>query len=144
MTGEWITIMPDIFNKTKPENKNKKIKEIKNSLPILKSKVNKKQLDSNKKQILKEEAVYLTKSEIQTLIREELKTHTLKQNKEKRKKRKDRGLSLYERYENGVITESEFNKIVNGRSPVELLEANLITQKSIIETLVCQKTLLIT
>tara|TARA_B000000475_G_C15949349_1_gene428117 strand:+ start:57 stop:965 length:909 start_codon:yes stop_codon:yes gene_type:complete len=161
MTGEWITIIPDVFNKT--------LKRAKTSLKGSGSDISKQRFLKKNEQVFKEktglasedsdaligwedkkveniqktnnrldvllnpsdfkhdknkleEPLYLTKSEIQTLIKEELQRHL-------QKRKKDREPSLYERYRAGLITEKELNRIVDGRSPVELLEANLITQE---------------
>lgn len=174
MTGEWITVVPDVFNKKQLEEQKEKKKS---TLEGLEPKTGKQQdlLEKNEKVFKEsmvlsneglddlmfeankkvenvqkkinnsftlldphdlnddrnepEEPAYLTKSEIQILIREEFQRHLYLKKKEKTRRKKNRKLSLYERYKAGSITEKELNRIVNGRSPVELLEANLITQE---------------
>ncbi len=167
MTGEWITIIPEVFKKIKQGEQNKKVegslKEIEPEVveqklleeeeKLFKRKIalsdegfddlmlwadkkenNIQKTNSNSNFILDpsglknrinkaEEPHYLTKSEIQILIKEELQKHLHPKTREKNKEQ-----SLYERYKSGSITENELNRIVDGRSPVELLEANLITQ----------------
>ena len=48
--------------------------------------------------------------------------------KTKKGKRKPRE-GVYQRYYSGQITKKQFVKIVDGRSPVELLEINIISQQ---------------
>ena len=173
MTGNWMTIVPDVFNREllkeqKEENnlemlrsdtlRQKDVLEMNEKIFKKKTKLKNKGsgdliprankivdnihnandkffafLDPHdlKNDIKKpKNPVYLTKSEIQILIKEELQKHLRQENyvaKELKKKNKEP--SLYERYKNGSITEDELNKIVNGRPPIELLEANLITQE---------------
>lgn len=174
MTGEWITVVPDVFNEKQLEEQKEKKKS---TLKGLETRTGKQQdLLERSEKVFKESMVlsneglddlmfeanekvknvqkkinnsfalldphdlnddknepekpaYLTKSEIQILIKEELQRHFYLEKKEKTKRKKNKELSLYERYKTGSITEKELNRIVNGRSPVELLEANLITQE---------------
>lgn len=167
MTGEWITVVPDVFNEKQLEEQKEKKKStlkgletrtgkqqdllersekvFKESMVLSNEGLDDLMFEANKKvkNVQKkvnnsfalldphdlnddknepEKPAYLTKSEIQTLIKEELQKHL-------QKRKKDREPSLYERYRAGLITEKELNRIVDGRSPVELLEANLITQE---------------
>ena len=77
------------------------------------------------------EKYYLTKKEIRALVQDEIKKiledkHFIGKTK-KRKRKPQEG--VYQRYYSGQITKKQFVKIVDGRSPVELLEINIISQQ---------------
>tara|TARA_B100000900_G_scaffold368465_1_gene345689 strand:+ start:239 stop:1042 length:804 start_codon:yes stop_codon:yes gene_type:complete len=127
MTGEWITFLPDVFNTAELTQIKNNILIKKNKPKSLKSVEIKKKLENEEKGIKK--PVYLTKKEIQVLIREELDKELFALRKAKTNKKKVKEPSIYERLRIGSISEKELNKIIDGRSPVELLEANLITQQ---------------
>ena len=77
------------------------------------------------------EKYYLTEKEIRALVQDEIKKiledkHFIGKTK-KRKRKPQEG--VYQRYYSGQITKKQFVKIVDGRSPVELLEINIISQQ---------------
>jgi len=74
---------------------------------------------------------YLTEKEIRVLVQDEIKKILENKHfigKTKKGKRKPRE-GVYQRYYSGQITKKQFVKIVDGRSPVELLEINIISQQ---------------
>jgi hypothetical protein len=127
MTGEWRTILPDVFNTAESTQIKNNISIKKNKPKALKATEIKKRIENEEKGI--KEPLYLTKKEIQLLIREELNKELFALRKTETNKEKVKEPSIYERLRIGSISEKELDKIVDGRSPVELLEANLITQQ---------------
>ena len=90
-------------------------------------------LDTKIDDVKKEETEkhYLTEKEIRVLVQDEIEKiledkHFI--GKAKKGKRKPRE-GVYQRYYSGQITKKQFVKIVDGRSPVELLETNIISQQ---------------
>ena len=90
-------------------------------------------LDTKIDDVKKEESEkrYLTEKEIRALVQDEIEKilenkHFIE--KTKKGKRKPRE-GVYQRYYSGQITKKQFVKIVDGRSPVELLETNIISQQ---------------
>lgn len=90
-------------------------------------------LDTKIDDVKKEETEkhYLTEKEIRVLVQDEIEKiledkHFI--GKAKKGKRKPRE-GVYQRYYSGQITKKQFVKIVDGRSPVELLEINIISQQ---------------
>ena len=90
-------------------------------------------LDTKIDDVKKEESEkrYLTEKEIRALVQDEIEKilenkHFIE--KTKKGKRKPRE-GVYQRYYSGQITKKQFVKIVDGRSPVELLEINIISQQ---------------
>ena len=86
-------------------------------------------IDDVKKEESKKD--YLTEEEIRVLVQDEIEKiledkHFIR--KTKKGKRKPRE-GVYQRYYSGQITKKQFVKIVDGRSPVELLEINIISQQ---------------
>jgi len=90
-------------------------------------------LDTKIDDVKKEETEkhYLTEKEIRVLVQDEIEKiledkHFIgKTRKDKRKPQE----GVYQRYYSGQITKKQFVKIVDGRSPVELLETNIISQQ---------------
>jgi hypothetical protein len=90
-------------------------------------------LDTKIDDVKKEESEkrYLTEKEIRVLVQDEIKKILENKHfigKTKKGKRKPRE-GVYQRYYSGQITKKQFVKIVDGRSPVELLEINIISQQ---------------
>lgn len=74
---------------------------------------------------------YLTEKEIRALVQDEIKKiledkHFIGKTKKHKRKPQE---GVYQRYYSGQITKKQFVKIVDGRSPVELLEINIISQQ---------------
>lgn len=90
-------------------------------------------LDTKIDDVKKEEPEkhYLTEKEIRVLVQDEIEKILENKHfigKTKKGKRKSRE-GVYQKYYSGQITKKQFVKIVDGRSPVELLEINIISQQ---------------
>lgn len=93
-------------------------------------------LDTEVDNLKKEEAEkhYLTEKEIRVLVQKEIEKilgdeHFVARTKKiKNRKQKDKR-GVYDRYYSNQITKKEFVRITGGREPIELLEANLISQQ---------------
>jgi hypothetical protein len=80
------------------------------------------------------EKYYLTEKEIRVLIQKEIEKilgdeHFVGRTKKIKNRKRKAKRGVYDRYYANQISKKEFVKITGGRKPVELLEANLISQQ---------------
>ena len=93
-------------------------------------------IDTEVDNLKKEEAEkhYLTEKEIRVLVQKEIEKilgdeHFVARTKKIKNRKQLAKRGVYDRYYSNQITKEEFVKITGGREPVELLEANLISQQ---------------